>query len=46
MCKVAADGLTALSLIAREHFDVVVLDIKMPGMDGIQVLGEIKRSYT
>ena len=41
--KVAADGLTALSLIAREHFDVVVLDIKMPGMDGIQVLWEIKR---
>ena len=41
--QVAADGLTALSLISREHFDVVVLDIKMPGMDGIQVLGEIKR---
>jgi DNA-binding NtrC family response regulator len=30
-------------LIAREHFDVVVLDIKMPGMDGIQVMSEIKR---
>ena len=39
----AADGLTALPLIAREHFDVVVLDIKMPGMDGIQVMSEIKR---
>jgi two-component system, OmpR family, response regulator len=40
---VASDGLTALPLIAREHFDAVVLDIKMPGMDGIQVLKEIKR---
>lgn len=41
--KVASDGLTALSMIAREHFDVVVLDIKMPGMDGTQVFTEIKR---
>ena len=41
--QVAADGLSALSLISREQFDVVVLDIKMPGMDGIQALGEIKR---
>lgn len=41
--KIAGDGLTALPLIAGEHFDVVILDIKMPGMDGIQVLTEIKR---
>ena len=41
--KAAFDGLTALRLIAEEQFDVVVLDIKMPGMDGIQVLREIIR---
>jgi two-component system, OmpR family, response regulator len=41
--KVASDGLTALPLIAKELFDVVVLDIKMPGMDGTQVFTEIKR---
>ena len=41
--KVAFDGLTALGFIAEEQFDVVVLDIKMPGMDGIQVLKEIIR---
>ncbi len=40
---VAADGLTALALIHEERFDVVVLDLKMPGMDGIQVLAETKR---
>lgn len=40
---VAANGLIALPLIAKEHFDVVVLDIKMPGMDGTHVLSEIKR---
>ena len=41
--KVAANGLAALPLIAKNRFDVVVLDIKMPGMDGIQALAEIKR---
>lgn len=41
--KIASDGFAALPLIAKEHFDVVVLDIKMPGMDGTQVLSEIKR---
>ncbi len=41
--QVATDGLTALSMIAKEHFDVVVLDVKMPGMDGTQVFAEIKR---
>ena len=40
--KVAYDGPTALRLIAEEQFDVVVLDIKMPGMDGIQVLREMR----
>jgi DNA-binding response OmpR family regulator len=39
----ASDGLIALSLIAKEPFDVIVLDVKMPGMDGIHVLSEIKR---
>ena len=41
--KEAKDGLMALSMIGGEHFDVVVLDIKMPGMDGNQVFREISR---
>ncbi len=41
--EIAADGLTAIGLMAEKRFDVVVLDIKMPGMDGIHVLAEIKR---
>jgi DNA-binding NtrC family response regulator len=42
---VASDGLSALPKIVQERFDVVVLDIKMPGMDGISVLAEINRMY-
>ncbi len=34
----AASGEQALELIARHTFDVVLLDLKMPGMDGTEVL--------
>ena len=43
--KVASDGPSALVLIAGEQFEVIVLDVKMPGMDGGQVLEEIRSSY-
>ena len=39
---VATDGLSALVRIAQGHFDVVVLDAKMPGMNGLHVLSEIR----
>jgi DNA-binding NtrC family response regulator len=41
--ETAADGLIALERIAQQSFDVIVLDVKMPGMDGIQVLTEIRK---
>ena len=34
----AKDGLQALNLIERVHPDIVFLDIRMPGMDGLSVL--------
>jgi DNA-binding NtrC family response regulator len=36
-------GMEALQEISRKGYDVVLLDVKMPGMDGIQTLGEIKK---
>jgi len=43
--RTASGGGEALEALASEPFDVVLLDIKMPGMDGIKVLSEIKRQY-
>ncbi len=36
-------GQDAVNKLKKEEFDVVVLDIKMPGMDGIQTLRQIKQ---
>lgn len=39
----ARDGAEGLDLIAREQFDLILLDIRMPRMDGIEVLERIRR---
>lgn len=36
-------GDAAIKALEEENFDVVVLDLKMPGMDGITTLEEIKK---
>lgn len=41
----AGDGQTAVELAARDAFDLVLLDIVMPGMDGWKVLREIRRDH-
>jgi adenylate cyclase len=38
----AADGATALAMLAEDPPDVVLLDLVMPGMDGMEVLERIK----
>jgi sigma-B regulation protein RsbU (phosphoserine phosphatase) len=41
----AHDGAAALDMVGREPFDVVLLDIEMPGIDGFEVLGRIRESF-
>jgi two-component system NtrC family response regulator len=38
----ATDGVEALSLGRQSRLDVALLDIKMPGMDGIEVLQKLR----
>jgi len=38
----ASDGPDALALAAEERFDVIFLDVKMPGMDGLEVLERLR----
>jgi DNA-binding NtrC family response regulator len=38
----AADGESALEIVGSELVDLVLLDIKMPGMDGLEVLQKMK----
>ena len=39
----AADGLMALALARNERWDLILLDITMPGKDGLEVLQELRR---
>jgi CheY-like chemotaxis protein len=39
--QTANSGLEALRLFKQERFDLVLTDLKMPGMDGIQLLNEL-----
>jgi DNA-binding NtrC family response regulator len=43
--RLASSGREALDVLANETVDVTLLDIMMPGMDGIKTLGEIKRLH-
>ena len=39
----ALNGQTGISIIKKEKPDLVILDLKLPGMDGIEILREIRR---
>jgi HD-like signal output (HDOD) protein/ActR/RegA family two-component response regulator len=41
----AADAQQALKLMELSPFDVVVSDMRMPGMDGIELIGEVRKRY-
>ena len=43
--EVAEDGAKAINAMEQQPFDVVLLDLRMPGMDGITVLKTIKERW-
>lgn len=43
--RVANSGMAGLEELGKGHVDVVVLDVKMPGMDGIETIRAIKERF-
>lgn len=43
--KTSENGEKALSLMEKEKFDIVISDIMMPKMDGIDLLRSVKKNY-
>ena len=43
--EVALSGTQALQMLESEIPDVMVLDLRMPGLDGIEVLRQVKDTY-
>ena len=39
----AGDGKTALEKASAKKYDIIILDLAMPGMDGIETLRELKK---
>ena len=42
-CTTVADGVAALEAVALDQFDVVLMDIHLPGLDGVETTGLIRQ---
>ena len=45
-CVGAYDGIQAANLIEREHFDLILLDVMLPGIDGFELMDYIRSTET
>ena len=39
----AEDGYQAIEAVRKSHFDIIFMDIKMPGINGVQTFREVKK---
>lgn len=40
--EIASDGYKAIEIVKNQSFDVILMDIKMPGINGVETFKEIK----
>ena len=45
-CTCAYDGISAANLIEKENFDLILLDIMLPGIDGFELMEYIRSTGT
>ena len=43
--ETASDGMEGLNKIKGQRFDLIISDVHMPGMNGIEMYAEAKKSY-
>lgn len=41
----ASDGIEAISILNTTHFDIVISDIKMPELNGLELIKKVKENY-
>ncbi|MBT8296477.1 MAG: response regulator, partial [Gramella sp.] len=42
-CEVAGDGTTAIQMVRENHFDLILMDVNMPGISGLDASKEIRK---
>jgi len=42
---IAENGISALKVLENDHFDILITDIRMPVMDGIELFHKVKELY-
>lgn len=40
----AEDGFQAFAMVQEKHFDILITDIKMPGLDGVELIKKVKKA--
>jgi DNA-binding response OmpR family regulator len=43
--RIAQDGMQALTIFRAESFDLILVDFQMPGMSGLEVAAEVRKTH-